>query len=165
MSSEGPGFRGKGSAGKQNPLVTVVLLVVIVISLGFIVKNATQGGSRRPEVLWACEACSVEFAGPSSREPARCPGCGGEAVRLVRYYCEVHGHVFDAYVMKPEPESFALWQKAMEEGRARTPETALSMYTQLYKVPGGEWTEEPPATVCCPDGNCDPATLLYQPLR
>ena len=104
---------------RQNPLVAVILVAVIVVALGFFIKNLIPKKTPRPDVFWLCEDCGVEFTGKTGIGPIDCVACAGqEAVRLIKYECLVHDHIFDAYLTKPEPESYARYLEKMAEMEA-----------------------------------------------
>ncbi len=153
-----------------NPLVVVVLIAVIALAGGFFIKSLLP--KRRPPqyVYWLCEQCDVEFTDLPQAAPRACPECKGEAYRLMKYICDDHGDIFDAYLTRPEPESFAEWQAQQEEDRTtagaqpggRMMPPMGPIYTILYRLPDSDqWTEEVPRDFCCPQGNCDRKTLKY----
>ncbi len=157
---------------RQNPLVAVILVTVIVVALGFFIKNLLPEKTVRHDVFWLCEDCAAEFPGKPAVGPVECVACAGQAVRLLKYECLEHDHVFNALLIKPEAESYAKYLKKMEEltaadahsddaRRPMAPMMGPDMYTTLYSLPDGEWSEGYPKEICCPQGNCDKKKLRY----
>ncbi len=152
------------SGSRPNPLVAVLLVAVIVIALGFFIRSLLPKGPPTAYGYWACEACDIEFTANMQRTPLPCPDCGGEAYHLVKLYCSVHEHVFDVYLQRPDPESFARWQKEIERFRNLRDADPSMMppipYITSYKLAGSdEWTTTKPTGFCCPEGNCDMTTM------
>ncbi len=138
---------------KQNSLMAVGLISIIVIALFFVIRTASPKKPSETMADWTCEKHGYQFVAPVQLGPIKCPKHGGEAVRTVYYECSVHNHVFEAYRVKP-----ANPVRRREENEQQTYEQE----EMLYKVPDGEWTKEFPKIVC-PHGNDDRRTLKYSP--
>ncbi len=123
----------------------------------------TKEPKRGEDAFWLCIQCGTEIADAPQYEPRECSDCGGEAVWLIKYYCVVHDHVFDGYLTKYEPESYARWKAEMEKHRAEVGGLpAVPPPRVVFKVTlSDEWTEKFPRDFCCPFGNCDRKTLKY----
>ncbi len=153
-------------------LLTGVGLVLVVVVLVVRFPTIVNGHG---DVFWLCEDCGVEFFGDPAIGPIDCVACAGEeAVRLIKYECLEHkGEIFGAYLVKPDPESYAAYLQKTEELKAQReaggegsvpippPMLGADMYVSLYRFPDGEWTKKYPKKVCCPEGNCDRKKLKY----
>ena len=126
----------------QNLVGIVVLLLVIAVAIAFVIRASRSKPHQRPVVDWTCEECDHRFVAEAQRDTRACLECGGQAVRILYYYCSVHDHLFEAYRTKYDPDVSPM---------------------PLYKLPGGEWTEERPMEITCPEGNSDRKTLKYCP--
>lgn len=119
---------------KQNPLVIIGLIAVIIVALAFIVKLAMPKRYRPPVVDWTCEVCGYQFVKAFSPVQSKCPKCGKEeVVRSMYYKCEKCGNVFEAYRTKRPPLDVT------KEG----PEGILpDMMEGQIKKPDGKWVNE-----------------------
>ncbi|MCK4437302.1 hypothetical protein KAU86_05070 [bacterium] len=151
---------------KQIPLAVAGLIVIIVVALFFVIKQAMPKRYRPPKVDWTCEACGHQFIAPSVTSPTECPKCGKkEAVRSTYYECEKCGTVFEVYRSKMPP------LPASTEGSEDIPPEMMMEMEGLIKKPDGEWVKEMSeegrkitSELACPEcGNNDRKALKYSP--
>ena len=90
---------------KQNPLVVVGLILVIVVCVGFMIKTLMPKKYPRPIVNYVCENCDARFRAEYQTPPIKCPECGEEkAVRVIKYQCEKCKHIFERRIRSMDDE-------------------------------------------------------------
>ena len=90
---------------KQNPLVVVGLILLIVVCVGFMIKTLMPKKYPRPIVAYVCENCDARFKAERQTPPIKCPECGEKkAVRVIKYKCEKCGNVFEQKIRNMDDE-------------------------------------------------------------
>jgi len=90
---------------KQNPLVIIGLILVIVVCVGFMIKTLMPKKYPRPIVAYVCENCDARFRAEYQTPPIKCPECGEEkAVRVIKYQCEKCKHIFERRIRSMDDE-------------------------------------------------------------
>ena len=90
---------------KQNPLVVIGLILVIVVCVGFMIKTLMPKKYPRPIVNYVCENCDARFGAEYQTPPIECPECGEKkAVRVIKYQCEKCKHIFERRIRSMDDE-------------------------------------------------------------
>lgn len=90
---------------KQNPLVIIGLILIILVCVGFMIKTLMPKKYPLPIRAYVCENCDARFRAELQTPPIECPECGEEkAVRVTKYQCEKCKHIFEQRIRSMDDE-------------------------------------------------------------
>ncbi|MCK4400930.1 hypothetical protein KAW08_01345 [bacterium] len=116
---------------KQNPLVVVGLILIIVVCVAFMITRLMPKKYPRPIMNYVCENCDARFRAEYQTPPIKCPECEEKkAVRVIKYQCKKCKHIFERRIRSMDDE--------MAMGMLKCPKCGSDMLMHMPEVPAEE---------------------------